>query len=54
MTSGLLRAVLDRSADGPVVRRAGIMGVVEEGGWVRAGDVLVVTAPGTHTPLQVV
>ena len=51
---GLLRAVLDRSADGTVVRRAGIMGVVEEGGWVRAGDVLVVTAPGTHTPLQVV
>ena len=51
---GLLRAVLDRSADGTVVRRAGIMGVVEEGGWVRAGDALVVTAPGTHTPLQVV
>jgi MOSC domain-containing protein YiiM len=51
---GLLQAVLDRAADGRVVRRAGIMGVVEEGGWVRPGDAVIVSAPVTHIPLQVV
>jgi MOSC domain-containing protein YiiM len=51
---GLLQAVLDRGSDGALIRRSGIMAVVEEGGWVRAGDALVVSPPATHTPLQVV
>ena len=51
---GLLRNVLERSADGTLVRRTGVMAVVEEGGWVRAGDALLVSPPAMHTPLQVV
>ena len=51
---GMLHAVLHRAADGTIVRRAGIMGVVDEGGWVRAGDEFRVSAPATHAPLQVV
>ena len=51
---GVLQAVLDRDADGTVIRRAGVMGVVEEGGWVRPGDAVVVSTPATHTPLHVV
>lgn len=48
---GLLKQVLHRSAetdgdaDGEVVRRAGIMGVVRRGGDVRAGDPIVVERP---------
>jgi len=33
---------------------AGIMGVVEEGGWVGPGDTLLVSPSATHTPLKVV
>jgi MOSC domain-containing protein YiiM len=41
----LLRAVLDRDAEGNVQRRAGIMGVVLRGGMVRAGDSIDVQLP---------
>jgi len=51
---GLLQAVRGRAPDGTLIRRVGIMGVVEAGGWVHAGDVLIVTPPAAHTPLQVV
>ena len=51
---GLLAAVLDRTADGALVRRAGIMGIVEQGGPVQAGDTVVVIEPPAHVPLQVV
>jgi MOSC domain-containing protein YiiM len=51
---GLLEAVLERSVDGAVIRRAGIMGVVEQGGWVRPGDPIVVSEPAAHVPMQVV
>jgi hypothetical protein len=51
---GLLAAVFERAADGTVSRRAGIMGVVEESGVVRAGDPMVVITPASHVPLQVV
>ena len=51
---GLLAAVLDRLTDGTVIRRAGIMGVVERGGWVTSGDSLEVSQPTTHIPMRVV
>jgi MOSC domain-containing protein YiiM len=52
--SGLLRALLQRLPDGGVVRRAGIMAVVEQGGFVRPGDALEVSQPEIHVPMQVV
>ncbi len=51
---GLLKAVVGRGDDGASVRRTGIMGVVEEGGWVQGGDAIVVSAPATFVPMQVV
>jgi MOSC domain-containing protein YiiM len=51
--AGLMRAVLDRAADGSLIRKAGIMGVVVAGGEVRPGDPLRVTLPpGPHRPLE--
>ena len=50
---GLLGRVLTRGADGSVVRRAGIMGVVRRGGEVRPGDPVTVVLPaGPHRPLR--
>jgi len=50
---GLMAAVLDRDADGGLVRRIGVMGVVLAGGQVRAGDpVAVELPPPPHQPLQ--
>jgi MOSC domain-containing protein YiiM len=49
---GLMAAVLDRDAEGRLVRKAGIMGVVLAGGAVRPGDaVRVELPPGPHRPL---
>lgn len=48
---GLMHALLDRDADGALVRRAGVMAVVERGGVVRAGDAVVVTRPEVFVPL---
>lgn len=42
---GLMGAVLDRDADGALVRKAGIMAVVVTGGDVRAGDAIRVDLP---------
>lgn len=42
---GLLAAVLDRAADGSLVRKAGIMAVVLEGGELRPGDAIAVALP---------
>lgn len=42
---GLLRAVLGRDAEGRLVRKAGIMGVVRRGGIVRPGSAIAVTLP---------
>jgi len=42
---GLMAAVLDRDADGNVVRRSGVMGVVVAGGDVRPGDPIQVELP---------
>ncbi|HXZ84461.1 MAG TPA: MOSC domain-containing protein [Myxococcota bacterium] len=42
---GLMKAVLDRDAQGNLVRKAGIMGVVVAGGEVRTGDAIRVELP---------
>jgi len=50
---GLLAAVLDRDADGKLIRKAGVMSVVIADGEIQAGDgVAVVLPPGPHQPLQ--
>ncbi|MCW2495570.1 MOSC domain-containing protein [Jatrophihabitans sp.] len=50
---GLTAAVLDRAEDGALIRRAGVMAVVLDGGEVRPGDQIVVTLPGgPHSALQ--
>ena len=49
---GLRAAVLDRDADGNLVRKAGVMAVVRSGGEVRPGDAIEVDLPAApHTPL---
>ncbi len=42
---GLMAATLDRDATGGLVRKAGIMAVVLQGGTVRPGDPIVVVLP---------
>ncbi len=42
---GLTAAVLDRDAEGKLIRKAGVMGIVLEGGEVRAGDGIRVELP---------
>jgi MOSC domain-containing protein YiiM len=50
---GLMSAVLARAADGSLVRRAGVMGVVVRGGPVGIGDpILVGLPPGPPVPLM--
>lgn len=50
---GLLKQVVGRDEAGAVVRRAGIMSVVKDGGVVRPGDVITVELPtGPHRPLE--
>ncbi|MET9399651.1 MOSC domain-containing protein [Kitasatospora sp. NPDC002965] len=52
-SSGLLKQVVGRDAEGNVVRKAGIMSVVREGGVVRPGDVIEVELPeGPRRPLD--
>ena len=41
----LLARVVAKSPDGGIVRRAGVMGIVRQGGAVRAGDPIRVEAP---------
>lgn len=51
--SGMLAAVLDRDERGNLVRKAGIMGIVVEGGDVRPGDAIrVELPPEPHQPLD--
>ncbi|MFD4158560.1 MOSC domain-containing protein [Streptomyces hydrogenans] len=50
---GLLKQVVGRDADGELVRKAGIMGIVLTGGEVRPGDPIRVELPaGPHRPLE--
>jgi MOSC domain-containing protein YiiM len=49
---GLMAAVLDRRADGSLIRKAGVMGVVLSSGEARLGDLLKVQLPAQpHRPL---
>jgi len=51
-SKGLMAAVLDRDADGGLVRKAGVMGIVLQTGEVRPGDAIRVVPPaGPHRPL---
>jgi hypothetical protein len=52
---GLMKATLDRDADGGLVRKAGIMGVVVADGEVRPGDPVAVELPAEpHRRLEAV
>lgn len=42
---GLMAAVLERTESGELIRKAGIMAIVREGGEVRAGDSILVELP---------
>ena len=42
---GLLKAVLDKDEEGQLVRKAGIMGIVLDGGKIRPGDEIIVELP---------
>jgi MOSC domain-containing protein YiiM len=49
---GLMAAVLDRGADGELVRKAGVMSVVLSGGEIAVGDLIEVRLPPEpHQPL---
>ena len=53
LQDGLMKAVLDRDDEGNLVRKAGIMAIVERGGEVRSGDAIVAEAPSDpHVPLD--
>jgi MOSC domain-containing protein YiiM len=50
---GLLDQVLERSADGTLIRKAGIMSIVLTGGEARIGDTVRITLPPPpHAPLE--
>ena len=50
---GLLKAVFDRDEDGGLVRKAGIMGIVIQGGVVKADDeVRAILPPKPHQKLE--
>ncbi|PKP77033.1 MAG: MOSC domain-containing protein [Alphaproteobacteria bacterium HGW-Alphaproteobacteria-3] len=50
---GLMQAVLGRDADGNLIRKAGIMGIVLQGGEVKPNDsIRIVLPPEPHSPLK--
>lgn len=50
--SGMLKACIDKEADGNIIRKAGIMGVVIAGGEIKPGDAIRVEMPdGPHVAL---
>ena len=52
-TPGLMNALLDRAPDGTLVRKGGVMGIVERGGTVWAGDRMTIIPPETpHSELK--
>ena len=53
IADGLMNAVLDKDAEGNLIRKAGIMAVVLQGGTVRPGDGIIVSLPeGEFAPLR--
>jgi hypothetical protein len=52
---GLLAVCLEHAPEGPLIRKAGVMGIVVAGGVVRPGDPIIVERPsGVHRSLQCV
>lgn len=52
---GMMKAVLDRDAEGNLIRKAGVMAVVLEGGTVRPGNGIRIELPsGQRRPLRCV
>ncbi|SKA26164.1 MOSC domain-containing protein [Consotaella salsifontis] len=50
---GLLKSVLERDASGAIVRKAGVMGIILDGGEVRPGDAISAFLPAApHEPLR--
>ncbi|WP_404789888.1 MOSC domain-containing protein [Altericista sp. CCNU0014] len=50
---GLMAAVLGRDADGKIIRKAGVMGIVVESGEIRPGDLIrIELPPEPHQPLD--
>lgn len=50
---GLLKVVVSRDADGRVIRKAGVMAIVLQGGIVKAGDAIGVVLPAEpHESLE--
>ena len=49
---GLLKRMVGRDADGAIIRRAGVMAIVLEGGEVRPGDAVRVVEPAERLELQ--
>lgn len=50
---GLMKAVLDKDQEGNLIRKAGIMGIVLEGGEVRVGDEISIELPAKpHLKLE--
>ena len=48
-----MEAVLDRDKEGKLIRKAGIMGIVVQGGLIKPGDsIKIEQAPGVHIPLD--
>lgn len=53
LQEGLMKAVLDKDEEGNLIRKAGIMGIVRQGGDVHRGnDIKVELPPEPHEPLQ--
>ncbi len=42
---GLMNAVIDKAADGSLIRKAGVMAVVEKGGTISVGDAIDIELP---------
>lgn len=53
LREGLMAATLDRDAAGNLIRKAGVMAIVIEGGTVRPGDAIGIELPGApHQALK--
>ncbi len=53
LAPGLMAAVLDRSADGKLIRKSGVMGIVIEGGDICPGDPIAIELPSApYHPLE--
>lgn len=53
LQQGLMAATLDRDAEGQLIRKAGVMGVVLAEGVVRPGDPIAIELPpAPHLPLE--